>query len=93
MRPDVCDIPQAWPYGHHQSTAEVVPADQASDTVVELHLTSTLRGLKPRAVLMIELSLADDEPVLYPLTLTQARQLHNAVGDLLAASQPANTAP
>jgi hypothetical protein len=83
-----CETPQLWPYGRHLSAARVVPADQASDTVIALHLTSTFPGLKPRTVLMMELSMAhDDRPALYPLTLPQARQLHDAVGHLLTTSQ------
>lgn len=81
-----CDTPRLWPYGQHRSAAQVVPADQTSDTVIALHLTSTIAGLKPRTVLMMELSMADDDrPALYPLTLPQARRLHDAVGHLLTA--------
>lgn len=77
---------------HHQSVSYVVPADPASDTVAELHLTSTFRGLKPSTVLMLELTMADDDrPVRYPLTLAQAGRLHEAIGHLLVASRPATT--
>jgi hypothetical protein len=70
----------------------VVPADDASDTVVELHLTSTSPGLKPSAVLMMELSMADDDrPARYPLTLAQARQLHDAVSRLLGIERSVKT--
>lgn len=93
--PAWCDRSERDPsYSHHRSASYVVPADQASDTVVELHLISTFSGLKPCAVLMMELSMADDDrPALYPLTLSQTGQPHEAVGRLLVASQPVTTGP
>jgi hypothetical protein len=78
--------------GHLQSESFVVPADGASDTVVELHLTSTFPGLKPSRVLMMELSMVDDDrPTRYLLTLAQARQLHDAVARLVGTERALKT--
>jgi hypothetical protein len=66
-------------------------ADPPVTTVAELHLVSTMRGLSPHTLLMLELDTdraADlyDAPVLFPLTLRQARELHTALDKLLATA-------
>jgi hypothetical protein len=86
-----CAVADGWPYGFHQSASEVVPADPPGYVVAELHLVSTMRGLSPDALLMLELDFnaeagRSDSALPYPLTLGQARQLHAALDKLLAAS-------
>jgi hypothetical protein len=86
-----CTVADSWPYGCHQSASVVVPADRPVTTVAELHLVSTMRGLSPHTLLMLELDTdraadPDESPSLFPLTLGQARELHTALDKLLAAS-------
>jgi hypothetical protein len=69
----------------HQSASMVVPADPPVSVVAELHLVSTMRGLSPDTLLMLELSI-DEEASVFPLTVTQARQLHAALDKLLASA-------
>jgi hypothetical protein len=88
-----CTVVDSWPYGCHQSASHVVVADPPVTTVAELHLVSTMRGLSPHTLLMLELDTdraarPDDSPSLFPLTLGQARELHTALDKLLAASSP-----
>ena len=59
--------------------------------MAELHLASTMRGLSPHILLMLDLDTdraeePGDAPVPFPLTLAQARELHTALEKLLAAS-------
>jgi hypothetical protein len=62
----------------------VVPADPPVSVVAELHLVSTVRGLSPDTLLMLELGIDDDATVV-PLSLGQARQLYAGLDKLLAA--------
>jgi hypothetical protein len=81
----ICSVTEAQPHGSHQSASQVVPADQPVDVVVEMHLVSTMRGLSPDALLLLEFGLAEESTV-FPLTLGQARQLNAALDKLLAAA-------
>lgn len=100
--PAYCTISEAGPQGAHHSASHVVPADPPVETVAELHLVSTMRGIAPQILLMLDLDLdhdlrpetaacfgyaADSDPdsTTYPMTLHQARDLHAALGKLLAA--------
>lgn len=80
-----CTITESQPYGSHQSTSQVVSADPPVAVVTELHLVSTIRGLSPATLLLMELGF-DDEAKLFPLTMNQARQLHAALENLLAVA-------
>jgi hypothetical protein len=80
-----CTTAESKPYGSHLSESHVVYSDPPVKTVCELHLVSTVRGLAPGTLLMLELDI-DDEPASFPLTLRQARQLHAAIDKLLAAA-------
>jgi hypothetical protein len=80
-----CSIAESQPYGSHQSASHVVPEDPPVDVVVELHLVSTMRGLSPDALLMLEFGV-DDDATPFPLTLGQARQLHATLDKLLATA-------
>jgi hypothetical protein len=51
--------------------------------VTELHLVSTIRGLSPATLLLMEIGV-DDDAMPFPLTMNQARQLHAALDKLLA---------
>jgi hypothetical protein len=83
--PSICTVTESEPYGCHQSASQVVPADPPVSVVAELHLVSTMRGLSPDALLLLEFGVDDDATVV-PLTLGQARQLHTALDKLLAAT-------
>jgi hypothetical protein len=50
-----------------------------------MHLVSTMRGLSPDALLLLEFGVDEDSTV-FPLTLGQARQLNAALDKLLAAA-------
>jgi hypothetical protein len=68
-----------------------VAADPPVATVAELHLVSTMPGLSPRTLLLLDLDTdqADDPcdtPSLVPLTLGQARELCASLEKLLAAA-------
>lgn len=58
--PSCCTIIESHPYGAHQSASQVIPADPPVETVVELHLVSTMRGIAPQTLLMLELDLDRD---------------------------------
>jgi hypothetical protein len=81
----ICTIAESQPYSSHQSASQVVPADPPVSVVAELHLVSTMRGLSPDALLMLEFGI-DDDATVFPLTLGQARQLYAAIDKLLAAA-------
>jgi fructoselysine-6-P-deglycase FrlB-like protein len=81
--PSACTVADARPYGAHQSSSHVVPADPPVDLVAELHLVSTLPGLTPDVLLVLEFGVDHDATVL-PLTLRQAHQLHTALDKLVA---------
>jgi hypothetical protein len=66
--PSTCTIADARPYGAHQSPSHVVNADPPVKLVAELHLVSTMPGLTPDVLLLLELGLDDDATIL-PLTL------------------------
>ena len=93
--PGECTTIRDHPYGAHQSTAYVIPAETPSGTVIETHLTSLFKGATPNALLVMELTDADDDPTPYLLTLPQARRLHDALAHLLTIAAPdqAGTAP
>jgi hypothetical protein len=65
---------------HHRSSPPT-----PVDLVAELHLVSTMRGLSPDVLLLLEFGLDDDVTVL-PLTLHQAHQLHTALDKLLTTA-------
>ena len=79
----ICTITE--PSGSHQSASQVVPADPPVDVVVEMHLASTMRGISPDTLLMLEFGVGDEAEV-FPLTLRQARQLHDGLDKLLAVA-------
>jgi hypothetical protein len=59
--------------------------------VAELHLVSTMPGLSPHTLLMLDLDTdraedPRDTPTLLPLTLAQARELCASLEKLLAAA-------
>lgn len=83
--PSTCTVAESQPYGAHQSASLVVPADPPVSVVAELHLASTISGLSPDTLLMLEFGI-DDDAMVVPLTLGQARQLHGALDKLLAAA-------
>jgi hypothetical protein len=53
--------------------------------VAELHLVSTMRGLFPDTLLMLEFGV-DNDATVFPLTLGQAHELRAALDKLLAAA-------
>jgi hypothetical protein len=63
-----------------------VAADPPVTTVAELHLVSTMPGLSPHTLLLLDVELPSNSPALFPLTLAQARELHTALDKLLAAA-------
>jgi hypothetical protein len=81
----ICTTTESQPYGSHLSESHVVPADPPVDAVVELHLVSTMRGLSPDTLLLLEFDV-NDEPTPFPLTLRQARELHTGLDKLLATA-------
>ena len=81
--PRVCTISESQPYGSHQSASQVVPADPPVSVVAELHLVSTMRGLSPDILLLLEFGV-DDEATVLPLTLSQAHEFRAALDKLLA---------
>ena len=83
--PTICTITESQPYGSHQSASQVVPADPPVSVVAELHLVSTMRGLSPDTLLLLELGV-DDDATVFPLSLGQAHELHAALDKLLAAA-------
>jgi hypothetical protein len=52
-----CTLAEDWPYGHHQSSSQVVAADSPVTTVAELHLVSTIPGLSPHTLVILDLDL------------------------------------
>ncbi len=83
------------PYGLHQSASAVIPADPPVQTVAELHLTTLppMRGITPKTLLMLDLDFdsapeqhTPNDPTTYPMSLYQARSLHEALGKLLASA-------
>jgi hypothetical protein len=79
-------VADSWPYGCHQSASHVVAADPPVTTVAELHLVSTMPGLAPHALLLLDLEQPRNSPMLFPLTLKQARELCASLEKLLAAA-------
>jgi hypothetical protein len=84
-------VADSWPYGCHQSASHVLATDPPVTTVAERHLISTMPGLSPRILLLLDLDTdqADgpcDTPSLFPLTLAQARELCASLEKLLAAA-------
>jgi hypothetical protein len=63
-----------------------VPADPPVTTVAELHLVTTVPGLSPSSLLLLDLEQPGNSPTLLPLTLSQARQLCAGLEKLLAAA-------
>jgi hypothetical protein len=83
--PGSCSVTESQPYGSHQSASRVVPADPPASVVTELHLVSTMRGLSPAVLLLLEFGV-DDDAIVFPLTLSQAHELRAALDKLLAAA-------
>jgi hypothetical protein len=90
----VCTVFDSGRHGMHSSASQVVSADAPCQTVVEMHLSSLMRGIAPAPLLIIELDYGDascdgeevqEEPHVFPLTLRQAVQLHEGLGRLLAS--------
>ena len=81
----ICTTTDSQPYGFHQSASQVVPADGPVGVVTELHLVSTMRGLSPDTLLILEFGV-DDEATAFPLSLGQARHLHTSLDKILASA-------